>query len=148
MKYLIIALFFALSSCIVYGPKTENKTPLSTLNGENYETSPLGANNVLVPVIKTKDRETQIQGRLMFSENGIQLPLRFVKIAMSAADSSQVLQEIATDSDGQFILRGVFRNGDYVLRVVSKKYIGEGTITIKDYQVADVLIIANSLPQK
>jgi hypothetical protein len=144
MKLLILCPLLVLSAC-VYGPKTETKTPLSTLNGENYEASQLGGDRVLIPVVKTKERETHVQGRLMFSENGLQLPLRFVKLSLISSATDQSIQEVSTDSDGQFVFTGVFRNGDYTIRVISKKYAGEGTFTIKDYQVADVLIVAASL---
>ncbi len=119
----------------------EVKHPLNVLNGENYEVGPLGPPAVIVvPLTSPKERESHIEGLIQVSNGLMTTPLRHIPVALFDRTGKQVL-ETTTDSDGMFRLAGIIVNGTYQIKIMSAKYKGAQSVTIKDY-VTDGLIIS------
>ncbi len=138
---------FTFMAC-VYGPKTEKKSSLDYLHGENYESSAQGPDHVVVPIIKTKERHTHIRGMVVISEiDAPEIPLRFVGLTVFSKDE-QRLASASSDSDGKFTLNGVLANGTYSLRVESSKYNGEAKIEINSYDLNNVIVRAHKTKKK
>jgi hypothetical protein len=134
----------SLAAC-VYGPKTDKKSTLDYLHGENYETSAQGPDHVVVPIIKTKERHTHIQGAVVIGESDTpEIPLRFVGLTVFSKEN-QRMASTSTDSDGKFSLGGVLANGTYTLRIESSKYRGELMVEINSYDVKDITVRAQKV---
>jgi hypothetical protein len=134
---LIISIF---SGCIIRGPKTENKTPLSVLNGENYDNgpNPYGADRLILPVITTKERQTRIRGSVR-TESGIaEIPLKNCLVELRLNEA--LVKKTTTDSFGDFTISGVIKNGSYTLHAISKSFEGEKRIEVSQYDVDNVVI--------
>lgn len=140
---LVVSLVLTLSC--VCGPKTEHKTALDVLNGENYETSAQGSDRVVVPIVKARERDTRLSGTVVTSEDDFEIPLRFVAIGVFSPDG-QRLAEGATDSDGKFKLAAPLNNGEYSLQVISTKYSGERQLSIESYEIKGLVIRAKLKP--
>lgn len=126
--------------CVV-GPKTEMKTPLSALNGENYDTSPDGKiNQILIPIVHTKARATRIRGRVLQRDGIVEVPLKNVKVGIYAKGS--LLKESTTDLNGDFALSGVFKNGTYQLKLISSHFSAERSVDVSSYEVENVILEA------
>jgi hypothetical protein len=144
----LLACMGFLSSC-VYGPKAEKKSPLNVLNGENYDNSSATgqSDQLLVPVVKRKERITRIRGSVVRKEGIADVPLKNVRLELIAGDGKP-LEKVATDIYGEFSLSGVFKNGNYVLRVASEKYGGELSFKVEDYEVDHLVVQAKPLAQE
>jgi hypothetical protein len=141
-----VALWSMLLSACAYGPKTENKSPLSVLNGENYETTPTGASGssvMGVPIVKTKERATHVRGKVVVRAELVDVPVRFVKLAVFSNEGAK-LQEATTDSDGSFNLVAILKNGIYRLEVLSPRYSGELTFEVRQYEIENIVLQARS----
>lgn len=139
-RFLVVISFFLLCGC-VYGPKVEHKGPLDVLSGDNYEGDGLVQNAVFAPMAKRKERLTRIEGRLVYDQNGLDVPLKFTTLVLSAS-GGEVEQKMSTDLNGKFVFSGVFHNGTYVVKVDSEKWRGEKKLGVDSYLIEDVVIRA------
>ena len=143
--FYIIATVLLLSACVT-GPNTEKKHTLDVLNGENYDVGPSGpAEVILIPVVKSKQRESQVVGQVVILSRGAPTPLRYVSVGLYDTQNRLVTQA-STDSDGKFILRATILNGEYQLRLTSEKYSGSQSVSIKDYSTSGIMITAQQIP--
>jgi hypothetical protein len=59
----------------------------------------------------------------------------------------ELLAETKAEKGGRFTLAGTFPFGDYTLRVTSKKYAGESTITVQSQRLDDITLTAERKPK-
>lgn len=142
MKKILMMFAVLLSGC-VYGPQVEHKSPLNTLNSENYETPPDGgANAVLAPMLKRKDRLTRIRGRVMTGQEGFETPVKFVSVVLTS-EGQRITA--TTDLDGKFILAGTLKNGTYHLAVDSGRWTGEADVVIDSYSIENIFLFVRPM---
>jgi hypothetical protein len=135
MKRLFLVVVL-LSGC-VRGPVTENKTPLSALNGKNYSTTPGGGMvNQLPPIITRRERETALIGKVMVVREKIPEPAANKKLLLT--QNGKVLMETKTAADGVFAMAGVFPNGAYLLELELQGKKFAHPIVIRDYELKDI----------
>lgn len=134
------------SSC-AYGPKTEKKSPLNALNGENYVTSAeggtmgttLNSGGVALPIaMKRKDRATEVQGKVMMQAGLGAVPVQGVEIGLFAEDG-KMLANGSSGIGGEFTLRVPVRNGVYKLKTIGDKYEGQYPVAVQSYSVTGIL---------
>jgi hypothetical protein len=140
MKNKIISLIvFCLLSACVYGPKVEHKSPLNSLNGENYETSALGqADTLIIPVVKRKAKTTRLQGEAMFEDGINQRPIKFIKLQLKK--DAQVLAEATTNTSGKYNFSLVLTNGMYLIEAADKKYSGHIKFNVDRFVMTDLVV--------
>lgn len=117
--------------------KAEVKTPLGYANGENY-THDTTINGV--PLLKTKDRWTTISGKVVFTNPTFDPSTGIQNVQL--LQKGKIVAQTRTTADGAFQLKGPFDNGDYQLQVNSKTLKGTTPLTVKDYEVRDVILPA------
>lgn len=140
-RLVFCSVFWLVLPACVYGPSTEHKSSLDVLNGKNYDTSPMGTDNVILPIIKTKDRQTHVAGKIVYSEGLVEVPLKFVHVSLLTPDN-RALTEASTDAQGEFTLIGVFPNGQYRLLLTADGWSGEKPLVINDYDIKGIVIAA------
>lgn len=137
---IVLILPFSIASCVT-GPRTEMKTPLSVLNGENYDHGPGGAaDRLVVPVITTKERNTHIRGRVILRDGLTEIPLRGLLLKIHSNDRS--IQEVLTDAKGEFLFSGVFKNSRYQIFCQSEKFVCESSIDLHAYEIKGLVLEA------
>jgi hypothetical protein len=97
-----------------YGPKAERKSTLSYLNGEQYITPTEGPTQLVVPIVKRRERNTQIKGRVVVKDGAIETPIRYAKVTLLELSGKTVV-ETMSDLGGEFLLKGAIKNGTYQL---------------------------------
>ena len=132
---LVVALLAA--SC-VYGPKSERKSALNHLNGENYETGKTGGvDSLVVPVVKRKEKLTRIYGRVIERSGISETPIKVVKVKLVGNGPPL---EAMTDINGEFQITGEIKNGSYRLQLISERYRADQSLDVSSYEVGPVLI--------
>ncbi len=122
-----------------YGPKTEKKSPLNVLNGENYQTGPAGTTNQLVvPIVKRKHRSTEVQGKVMMQAGLGAVPVQGVEIGLFA-DDGKMLANGTSGVGGEFVLQVPVKNGVYKLKTIGTKYTGQYPVAVQSYSVTGIL---------
>jgi hypothetical protein len=137
-----VIFWLGVGSACVYGPKAERKTPMSHLSGENYETGPMGGRDQLIlPVVKRKEKATLIEGQVLVGEGIEASPLRNVQVGLYDSDD-HLIYTSTSGAGGQFRIHTPVQNGKYLLRLVSNQYNGETPIEVTSYTLTNVLIRA------
>ena len=68
--FVSISALVSISSCVTYGPDTENKSAADIFNRKNYE----GGMVLFVPVLKSKKGDTIIEGTVYVTDYRLILP--------------------------------------------------------------------------
>jgi|GEM_PF-2094146 len=141
-KSLAFLLLGTLISSCVYGPKAERKTTLSYLNGENYETTAqAGSDAAVIPIVKRKEKATQIDGVVLTGEGVAATPVKNLSVTFYDA-KKKVLKNIFTDEDGRFSFSTQLKNGEYLAKITDDKYAGQTTIDVNSYKPEAIVIKA------
>lgn len=137
-KTTILVLLLSLSAC-AYGPKTEKKSPLNVLNGENYQTAPDGTvDRPVIPIVKRKERTTEVQGKVMLAAGLGAVPVQGVAIGLFAEDG-KMLANTTSGIGGEFALKAPVKNGVYKLKTIDDKYSGNYPVAVESYSVSGIL---------
>lgn len=140
-KTLILVLLLSLGAC-AYGPKTEKKSPLNILNGENYEQPKTGAvvssDGVVIPIVKRKERSTEVKGKVMLAAGLGAVPVQGVAVGLFAEDG-KMLSNTTSGIGGEFSLKAPVKNGVYKLKTIDEKYSGSYPVAVESYSVTGIL---------
>lgn len=132
--FVSISALVSISSCVTYGPDTENKSAADIFNRKNYE----GGMVLFVPVLKSKKRDTFIEGTVYITDYR---PLKYHKLILVDKNNS-VVSEATTLQNGEFKFIDYILNGEYVIKIDSKEYSGEAKIKVDDYQLSNIGLTA------
>ncbi len=139
---MVWAMSLTLVSCVV-GPKTEKKSALNVLNGENYKTTAAGGiDSVAIPIIRTNERHTKISGKVFVRDSFALIPLRMQKLELKA--KGKVAATAISDEKGDFLFSDVIKNGEYEIVLESQKYEGKTSISVSGYDNRDYEIEAKT----
>ena len=127
------------------GKKSEDKSVLNKVNGENYTSD---ANISGVPVgMKSTDRWTTIEGQIVFTNPTFDPSTGTQNVQLLR--NGKVVGQASTNPDGTFQFKGKFENGDYQVKVNSKTLIGSAPLKITSYEVKDFVLPATlTAPKK
>jgi len=128
-----LVVVLGLAAC-AYGPKTKDKTVLESLNGKHYEAAQFSTGSL--PIVKRHKANVAIAGKVLLQVEPVPFPLSFAEIEL--IQDSKSLAQTRTSGDGSFTLSGDFSDGQATLRLISTKYSGERSITIRGFEVRDI----------
>ena len=134
----LLGIPFLLSAC-VYGPKAERKSPLNYLNGEHYEQSPEFAFKNPAPILKRKDKETEIKGIVQLDAKPLPQPINRATVTLKDS-SGKKIADTTTNVNGGFKLHAKIHNGRYSLEVSSRKYYDKKYFTVDKYNIENLII--------
>lgn len=126
------------------GKKSEDKSALNKANGENYSADTVIAS---VPVVKSNDRWTTIQGKIVFTNPTFDSSTGIQNIQL--IHKGKVAGQASSNPDGTFEFKGKYENGDYQVKVASKTLVGSAPLTIDSYEINDFVLPATlTAPKK
>lgn len=135
LYFLPLVLLLSLSAC-VYGPVLDKKAPHHALSGEHYQSTGSIAG---VPILQTKERDTVVRGKVIVEDPLAVLPS---DLQVQLWREGNLMSEARAARTGDFELVGNFPDGAYLVKVVSKRYDGEGELRISGFRVEDVTLSA------
>ncbi len=131
------------------GPKTDPKSPLNYLSGENYQAT----DSIMgVTVVDRKARSTEISGSVVgkvkdISDGAIGVPLRNIQVALLTTKGQKIAETITTEY-GDFKFSVPLQNGTYQLAVDTQKYVGSRSIEVTSYELHNLALeVASKIPQ-
>ncbi len=125
------------------GKKSEDKSVLNKVNGENYSADTIAG----VPIVKSNDRWTTVQGQIAFTNPTFDPSTGIQNVKLLR--NGKVVSQTSTNPDGTFEFKGKFENGDYQVKVDSKTLVGSAPLKINSYEVKDFVLPATlTAPQK
>ena len=122
------------SSC-AYGPKTEKKSPMNVLNGDQYKS---GVDVLGIPIVERQRKDTTIKGSCFFLKDGddFRYPVKFQKLTLSRGNL--VLDTQNTNDRGEFTFSHYLENGKYILKIESKNFHGSMEIKVDSYLISNL----------
>lgn len=154
MKHFVIFVFFIFSAC-VHGPKDDRMTTAQAFSGDSYNQgmdqtsgqagvpghSPVPPVSVAaIPVLERKSPMVKLTGQVSFGEGISTTQLKNEKVVLKSKD--KVLAFGTTDGDGQFKILVNIPNGDYLLELDSKRYVGQTKVRVSGLEVPSLNIQA------
>jgi len=125
------------------GKKSEDKSVLNKVNGENYSADTVAG----VPIVKSNDRWTMIQGQIVFTNPTFDPSTGTQNVQLLR--NGKVVGQASTNPDGTFEFKGKYENGDYQVKVNSKTLVGSAPLIITGYEVKDFVLPATlTAPKK
>lgn len=125
------------------GKKSEDKSVLNKVNGENYSADNIGG----VPIVKSNQRWTTIQGQIVFTNPTFDPSTGIQNVQLLR--NGKVVGQASSNPDGTFELKGKYENGDYQVKVNSKTLVGSAPLKIDSYEVKDFVLPATlTAPKK
>lgn len=127
----------------MYGPKAERKSPLNVLSGEHYGGGALSPSELGVPLLKRKDKSTQVKGRVVIRDGVVEIPLRGIKLNLIYKDKTVLSQTSGMNGEFEFI--GIIENGSYFIKIEDPKYSGEITLNVDEYTYDGLVVLATPM---
>lgn len=102
-------------------------------------TTPAGGTEV-ASVEKSKDKMTTVEGQIAFTNPTFDPSTGIQNVKLLR--NGKVVSQASTNPDGTFTFKGIFENGDYLVKVDSKTLVGSASLKINGYEVKDFVLPA------
>jgi len=109
--------------------------------GKNYDQ--IGSVLPFTPIGDRKVMLTTIEGELMLDLKPMPIPLKYQKLDLVKA--KKVISSTSSDSNGKFKFTDKISNGNYEIRVNSKKYSAAYSIEVGSSKIQNLRIFASKL---
>jgi len=103
-----------------------------------------GLINVPLPV--TNNSARSIVGKVLLVSEYASIPLRHQKLYL--IKGNKPLLKSMTDNEGNFLFVGIIKEGRYILRLNSQKFIGETAITVGLFNISGIEIFAYNIKKE
>lgn len=141
--FVAVVLTVILAGCSS-GKKSEDKSVLNKVNGENYSSDAVISG---VPIVKSNDRWTTVDGKIVFTNPTFDASTGIQNVQL--LKKGKVVGQASTNPDGTFQFKGRYENGEYQVKVASKTLVGTAPLTIDSYEVKDFVLPATlTAPKK